>query len=164
MRREAAAGPGTTWTPAGSGNAAAPEQVRLHASCVVQSGRGVVLVGRSGTGKSDLALRLIDTGAVLVADDQLLVERCGERLLGRPAASLAGLIEVRGVGILRLPCCGSCPLDLLVELDRSGRIARLPDRTTREILGIGLPCLRVDPRAPSAVAAIRLSLIAERVA
>src|SRR5918995_2632352 len=81
----------------------------LHATCVELSGTGVVLLGASGSGKSDLALRLIDLGARLVADDQLAVERQGDRLLGRPAETLAGLLEVRGFGLVQLPWWAVCP-------------------------------------------------------
>lgn len=164
MRREVAPGPENTRIPARSERTAGTALLRLHGSCVHLGGRGVVLSGRSGSGKSDLALRLIDVGAVLVADDQLLIERAGGRLLGRPAETLVGLLEVRGLGILRLPCRVPCELDLVVELDRSGRMPRLPSRTSREILGVELPCIRIDPRTPSAAAAIRLVLTAERVA
>jgi HPr kinase/phosphorylase len=136
----------------------------LHASCVELSGKGVVLLGASGSGKSDLALRLIDLGGRLVADDQLAVERRGERLFGRPAETLAGLIEVRGFGIVKLPWCAVCPLGLAVELDPGGSLPRLPEPGSYELLGVRLPLLRLDPRAPSACAKVRLALAAERVA
>lgn len=136
----------------------------LHASCVELNQTGVVLRGPSGSGKSDLALRLIDAGARLIADDQLAVERVGERLLGRPAAALAGLLEVRGFGIVRLPHGEVCELGLVVDLDPQARPARLPEPFTVSLLGLALPCLRLDPQAPSACAKVRLALAAERVA
>jgi len=92
------------------------QAIWLHATCVELGGAGIVLLGPSGSGKSDLALRLIDRGARLVADDQLAVERQGDRLLGRPAAALAGLLEVRGFGIVKLPWQAVCPLGLAVGL------------------------------------------------
>jgi serine kinase of HPr protein (carbohydrate metabolism regulator) len=133
----------------------------LHASCVALSGTGVVLLGPSGCGKSDLALRLIDSGGQLVADDGLVVERRDDRLIGRPAEAVAGLIEVRGLGIMRLEHCASAPLGLVVVLGETE--ARLPERMTRELLGVALPCVRLDPRAPSTCAKIKLALRAERV-
>ncbi|MGH6896323.1 MAG: HPr kinase/phosphorylase [Geminicoccaceae bacterium] len=139
-------------------------RAQLHASCVALSGRGVVLLGPSGSGKSDLALRLIDAGGRLVADDRLVVERQGERLLGRPPEALAGLIEVRGLGIMRVEHCWSAPLGLVVELDETAPWPRLPERMTHELLGVALPYLRLDPRAPSTCAKIKLALGAERVA
>jgi serine kinase of HPr protein (carbohydrate metabolism regulator) len=136
---------------------------QIHASCVALSGVGVVLLGRSGSGKSDLALRLIDAGGLLVADDRLVVERQGGRLIGRAPAALAGLIEVRGLGIMRVEHCASAPLGLVVELDQEAARARLPERLTHEVLGVTLPCVRLDSRAPSSCAKIKLALGAERV-
>jgi HPr kinase/phosphorylase len=163
MRRDAAATgvlePLARATPA-SGSAAS---VWLHATCVELSGRGIVLLGPSGSGKSDLALRLIDRGARLVADDQLTVERQGDRLLGRPAEALAGLLEVRGYGIVKLPWRAPCPLGLAVGLDSVGPLPRLPEPESYDLLGVRLPYLRLDPRAASACAKIRLALTAERL-
>ncbi len=138
--------------------------VWLHASCVQLAGTGILLLGPSGSGKSDIALSLIDAGATLVADDQVRVECCEGRLFAGPAQALAGLLEVRGMGILRLPCCARTPLGLAVELDAIGPWPRLPEPTTYEVLGVGLRHVRLDPRAPSACAKIRVALAAERVA
>lgn len=143
--------------------AGAAERIRLHASCVAVDGRGVLISGPSGSGKSDLALRLIDGGAALVADDQLWVERVAEALIARPVPAVAGLLEVRGHGIVRLPHQASCPVHLSVALEVAGPIPRLPEPPARLLLGIELACLRVDPRAPSAAAVVRLALAAERV-
>ena len=144
---------------------AAPQaaHVWLHASCIQLGGVGVVLLGASGVGKSDLALRLIDAGALLVADDQLRVEVGPSGLLGRPAATLAGLLEVRGLGIVRLPYCRVSPLGLAVELDAAGPVLRLPEPSCHTVLGVGLRRLCLDPHEASAVAKIRLGLSAEQV-
>lgn len=123
----------------------------------------MVLLGPSGSGKSDLALRLIDAGGRLVADDGLVVERRGDRLIGRPAEAVAGLIEVRGLGIMRVEHCPSTPLGLVVALGDAGPWPRLPERMTHELLGVALPCVRLDSQAPSACAKIKLVLGAERV-
>ena len=136
---------------------------QLHASCVALSGVGVVLLGPSGSGKSDLALRLIDAGGLLVADDRLVVERHGDRLIGRAPAALAGLLEVRGLGIMRIEHCSSASLGLVVELDQAAARHRLPERRTHQVLGVTLPCIRLDSRAPSSCAKIKLALGAERV-
>jgi serine kinase of HPr protein (carbohydrate metabolism regulator) len=135
----------------------------LHASCVQQNGVGIVLLGASGAGKSDFALRLIDAGALLVADDRLQVEATGTGLVGRPAEALAGLLEVRGVGILRIPYCRASPLGLVVELDGAKPMIRMPQPATYAILGTALRLLHLDPRAASAVAKLRLALTAEQV-
>lgn len=137
--------------------------VWLHATCVQIDGIGVVLLGASGVGKSDLALRLIDGGALLVADDQLCVEPGETGLLGRPADNLAGLLEVRGLGIVRLPYCRVSPLGLVVELDRAGSVSRQPKPSTYALLGTDLRHLRLDPRQASADAKVRLALTAEQV-
>jgi HPr kinase/phosphorylase len=135
----------------------------LHATCVELGGTGVVLLGASGSGKSDLALRLIDAGACLVADDGLTIERRGDLLFGRPAPALAGLLEVRGFGIVKLPWCPESRLGLAVELLPDAPLARLPEPDPYELLGVALPLLRLDPRVPSAGAKIRLALAAERL-
>jgi HPr kinase/phosphorylase len=134
----------------------------LHATCVALSGAGVALVGPSGSGKSDLALRLIEAGGRLVADDRLVVERRGRQLIARPPAALAGLIEARGLGIMRIEHCPSVPLRLIVELGKA-RSARLPERRTSDLLGVALPCIRLDAQAPSTCAKIKLAVEAERV-
>jgi serine kinase of HPr protein (carbohydrate metabolism regulator) len=154
-----ASGPAASGQPLATPGAA---HVRLHATCVQLGGVGVVLLGASGVGKSDLALRLIDAGALLVADDQLEVEATPTGLLGRPAETLAGLLEVRGLGILRLPFCRESPLGLVVELD-ARPAPRLPEPSTWPILGIELRHLRLDPREASAAAKIRLALCADQV-
>jgi HPr kinase/phosphorylase len=140
-----------------------PAATGLHASCVALDESGIVLLGGSGSGKSDLALRLIDAGARLVADDRLMVERRGDLLFGRPPPALAGLLEVRGFGIVRLPWCAEGRLRLVVELDTDAALRRLPRPEPYRLLGLSLPCLRLDPRAPSAVAKVRLALTAEPI-
>jgi serine kinase of HPr protein (carbohydrate metabolism regulator) len=139
-------------------------RAQLHASCVALGGLGVVLRGPPASGKSDLALRLIDAGGRLVADDRLLVERRGEQLIGRAPEALAGLIEVRGLGIMRVEHCAGAPLGLVVELDGAASWPRLPEPMTHELLGVALPFFRLDPRASSTCAKIKLALAAERVA
>lgn len=163
MRRDAAEiglvdAPGRA-TTAGSGAGS----VRLHATCVELEATGVILLGPSGSGKSDLALRLVDAGARLVGDDRLEVERRGDLLFGRPAAALAGLLEVRGFGIVKLPWRPESPLGLAVTLQPEAALVRLPEPETYDLLGVPLPHLRLDPRAPSACAKIRLALVAERL-
>ena len=139
------------------------EVLRLHATCVALHGQGVLLRGRSGAGKSDLALRLIDRGAVLVADDQVLIERRGAALAARAPDRLHGLIEVRGIGILRIAARAGAPVALVVELTPRRLIERLPPPVSCRLLGVARPLIRVDPEAPSAPAAVRLALAAERV-
>lgn len=98
----------------------------IHATCVAIDGRGVLLIAASGAGKSDLALRLIDRGAVLVSDDytQVTLSDDGTPVASAPA-SIAGQIEVRGIGIVRMPYVSAIPVRLAVDLDRTPE--RMPD-------------------------------------
>ena len=130
----------------------------LHASCVVWQEMGVLLRGPSGIGKSDLALRLIDHGAVLVADDRVLIERDGDRLLASPPEILAGLLEVRGLGILRFPHQAKAPIRLVVQLVELSEMERLPESATEDILGISLPLRLLSAREPSAHTKVRLAM------
>ena len=134
----------------------------VHGSAVQIMERGILLLGPSASGKSDLALRLIDAGAVLIADDQVGLVCENGRLLARPPARLAGMIELRGIGIMRVPY-RSAPLDLAVDLELSVAVEQLPEPETISYLGVDLPKIRLDARAPSAVARIKMVLGAERV-
>ncbi|MBX3497951.1 MAG: HPr kinase/phosphatase C-terminal domain-containing protein [Alphaproteobacteria bacterium] len=135
----------------------------MHATCVALPEGGVLLRGGSGAGKSDLALRLIDGGARLVADDRTELTREGDRLIARAPSSIAGLIEARGVGILRLPPQRLAPqatVALIVDLVDPARIERLPEAATEDLLGIALPRVALAPFEASAPAKIRLALLA----
>lgn len=100
--------------------------VNIHASCVAIGRRGILLLGASGAGKSEIALRLIDRGAVLVADDRTLLSVKNGVLRAAAPASIRGLIEIRGLGIVALPARASIAVTLVVRLGRAGK--RLPDR------------------------------------
>lgn len=131
---------------------------RLHATTVAIGAVGVAIEGPSGGGKSDLALRLIDGGARLVADDQTLVERRGDGLVARVPDAIAGLLEVRGLGIIQMPYLAEVPLRLIVVAAVATSIERLPVPESRELLGVPLPMLRLDPFAVSAAAKVRLAV------
>jgi len=123
---------------------------RYHAGCVDRAGAGVLLMGGAGSGKSDLALRLLSLGFGLVADDQVLV-RDG---IAQAPSELAGLLEVRGLGIFRLPYVTETRLALVVEL--AAPEARLPMPARHRELD--LPLVRIDPRAASAPQRVVLAL------
>ncbi len=123
--------------------------MRIHASCAARADQGVLLLGPPGAGKSDLLLRLLDRGYALVADDQ--VEITGTRATA-PAA-LAGLLEIRGLGIVRRPFRANVDLVLAVTL---GRAERLPMPCRYE--NIDLPMILVDPFAASAPIVIGVAL------
>ncbi len=139
----------------------APER-QIHATCVALGRTGVLIRGPSGSGKSDLALRLIDRGAVLVADDRVVLRRDGGRISARAPATLAGLLEVRGLGLVRLGHRRRAALGLVVDLAAAAGIERLPRSATCSLLGLALPRIRLDPRQASAPAKLRLALSARR--
>jgi len=127
---------------------------------VAVDGAGVLLRGPSGSGKSDLALRLIDGGAALVADDGVELRRAGGRLVaslpGSAPASVRGRLEVRGVGILPVPFVAEAPVVLAVEL---GVLPdRLPEPEMAQWLGVDVPLLRLAGLEPSAPAKVRLAV------
>jgi serine kinase of HPr protein (carbohydrate metabolism regulator) len=131
---------------------------QLHASCVAIGGRGVLIRGRPGAGKSDLALRLIDAGARLVADDRVAVARRGDTLVATAPRAIRGLIEARGLGILAVRPAARARLRLIVDLVPAGRVARLPRPATRTILGVRLPRLALAAFEASAAAKVRLAV------
>jgi HPr kinase/phosphorylase len=107
----------------------------LHASCVAVEGQGLLILGPAGSGKSSLALRLISLGAALVSDDLTRVTRSGDRLVAScPNPDLQGLIEARGLGILRAPKVESAELSLAIDMGQIER-ERLPTFRTVTILG-----------------------------
>jgi len=130
----------------------------VHGSCVVWPQGAVLLRGGSGAGKSDLALRAIDLGAELVADDQIWLRRDRDRVLAEPPPNLAGLIEVRGVGILAIGHRAPAPLVLVVDLVADELVERLPEPQSTELIGINLPLLRLSPWPASAAGKVRLAV------
>ena len=119
--------------------------------------RGVLIEGPSGSGKSDLALRALDQGFRLVADDRVLVWACEGRLYGRAPETLSGLIEARGVGVLPVAPVAFCDIALLVRLEAP---ERLPDPATETILGVAVLRLAADPFALSTPAKLSRALTA----
>jgi serine kinase of HPr protein (carbohydrate metabolism regulator) len=132
--------------------------ILVHATAIAIDGRAVLLRGPSGAGKSDLALRLIDSGARLVADDQVELRRAGERVLVTAPAALAGLIEVRGVGILRIEAMTEATLVLLVDLVPWAKVDRFPESRCEDVLGVAVPSIALSPLEASAAAKLRLAL------
>lgn len=114
-----------------------PPAVNLHASCVAVEGRGVLILGPSGSGKSALALRLMGFGARLVADDRTDITVQDGALIASAPDTLRGLIEARGVGILRADPVPFAPLVLVVDLGQQ-ETDRLPPRRSVTISGMAL--------------------------
>lgn len=135
------------------------ESQPVHASCVTFGLRGVLILGEPGSGKSSLALALIERGAMLVGDDYLHVEPAGNGVRARPVATLAGLIEVRGLGVLRLPWRRVCTLALQVRL--SGAVVeRYPSTTLADIAGAPLPLVALQAHATGNARVVELALSA----
>jgi serine kinase of HPr protein (carbohydrate metabolism regulator) len=129
----------------------------LHASTVALDGRAVVIMGPSGSGKSDLALRLLDRGFILVSDDRTVVKRDGTRVIASPPPNIAGKLEIRGIGIVDMETVGDAPVALLVEL--TSEIQRLPDENReRPVLGVKLPLISIDAMTASAPSKVALAL------
>lgn len=130
---------------------------RLHASCVAVNGQGVLLIGPSGSGKSDLALRLIDQGAQLVSDDQVELSARDGTLIANAPEAIFGLLEIRGIGIVKTTALAACRVALVVDLARKEGLPRMPDPADRvtNLLGISMPFCRLDAFEKSCVAKIR---------
>jgi serine kinase of HPr protein (carbohydrate metabolism regulator) len=138
---------------------------RVHATCVAlrqgRTWRAVLLRGPSGAGKSDLALRLIENGWRLVADDQTELSRQGRTVIATAPARIAGLIEARGLGIVKVgrdQLVRRAVVALLVDLARPERIERLPEPASESVLGIDLPVVSLPPFEASASAKLHLAL------
>ena len=129
----------------------------LHASCVVSDGRAVLITGPSGSGKSDLALRLIDRGFTLVSDDRTILRKDGSRLIASAPETIRGKLEIRGIGIVDMASVNDVPVALVVEL--TGDMQRMPDDSQeRLILGAGIPLINVNAMTPSAPAKVVVAL------
>jgi serine kinase of HPr protein (carbohydrate metabolism regulator) len=129
----------------------------IHASTVASDGRAVLISGPSGSGKSDLALRLLDRGFTLVSDDQTIVRRDGDRLVASAPPTIKGKLEIRGIGIVEMNTVNDVPVALFVEL--TSEIMRLPDdRRERPVLGVNLPLVSVDAMTASAASKVALAL------
>lgn len=129
----------------------------LHATSVAIDGQAILLCGPSGAGKSDLALRLIDRGATLVSDDYTLVKRIDGRLIATAPVTIAGRMEVRGIGIVAMPHVDDAPVALLVDL--FDVVDRMPlEPLFRAVAGIDVRVVKIAPREASAPIKVELAL------
>lgn len=129
----------------------------IHASTVALDGRAVLICGPSGSGKSDLALRLLDRGFQLVSDDRTIVRRQGDRLIASAPPTIHGKLEVRGVGIVNVGPVSDVPLCLIVDL--ASDVQRLPDENReRMLLGVPIPLVSLDALTASAPSKVALAL------
>ncbi len=129
----------------------------IHATCVAIEDQAVLLVGPSGSGKSDLALRLLDRGAILVSDDYTIVTRKGQTATARAPETIKGKMEVRGVGIITLPSIQDVAISGIFDLTEP--MDRLPNlEARRAIAGISLPLAGIRPFEATAPLKIELAL------
>jgi serine kinase of HPr protein (carbohydrate metabolism regulator) len=136
--------------------------VILHAGLIALPGphgwRGVLIEGPSGAGKSDLALRALDAGWALVADDRTLIWPCEARLYGRAPDVIGGLVEVRGLGVVGYPRRAFAEVVLVARCVPPGAVERVPDAERRDIFGLSLPVLQLHALEASAPLKLRQAL------
>ena len=146
----------------------------VHGTCVAITGpdtsvRAALLRGAPGSGKSDLALRFISHfggdgssghSALLVSDDQVLLSRDGDTLLARPPGTIAGRLEVRGIGIVEVDHCGQAPLAVIVDLASADEVPRIPEDPLpwEDVLGVSVPVLKLYPFEISGPVKLKLAL------
>jgi len=128
------------------------DTVIIHATCVGVNGGGLLIVGRSGVGKSALALRMMSLGAALVADDRVMLTMVGDTAVADAPPAIRGLIEARGVGLLKAKPAGPVSIRFVADLDQEEQ-ARLPEPVTTLVLRQTVPLLQVAgvPNLPAAL-------------
>lgn len=132
--------------------------ITIHATTIAIDGAGAILRGPSGSGKSDLALRLIDRGAQLIADDQTVLFIEDGRLMAQAPPEIAGKMEVRGVGVIPVGPPAVAPVALLIDLVDLDDVPRIPTYERVELVGFKVPAIKLDPFELSAAAKVRLAL------
>ncbi len=135
----------------------------VHGSAVAIDGRGILIRGRSGSGKSSLVLGLIDRDPArtrLVADDRVALAVDGDRLVATVPAAIAGKLEVRGIGVVDLPHVPSCPVALVVDIRPPAECERMPaaGALATTLLGIAVPRFMLPHGAPDGPARVRFAL------
>ncbi len=130
---------------------------KVHSTSVVIEDAGVMITGKSGFGKSDLALRLIDSGATLISDDVTICEKIGDSIFLFPPNETKGLLEVREIGIMTVPYIENIKLSLFVELVET-EIDRLPQKSFKKLLNIKINKIKIQGKNSSSVAKIKLKI------
>ena len=130
---------------------------KFHSTSVVIEDLGILIRGQSGSGKSDLALRLIDSGATLISDDLTICKKIGDYLYLCPHSKTKGLLEVREIGIMTVPYVENIKLNLVVELVEK-KFERIPRVMNCSILGLKFPKIKIFGKSSSAVAKIKIKL------
>lgn len=134
----------------------------VHGTCIALGARAVLLRGPSGAGKSDLAFRLVREDASgetrLVADDQVVLREASSRLVASAPSVLAGLVELRGLGLVALPSIPEAPVALIADLVARVSVPRIAEPRHETILGIRLPVIALHAFDCTATAKLRLAL------
>jgi len=138
---------------------------QIHATCIEVDGVGVLIRGASGSGKSDLALRLIDAGATLVADDRVDLRRVGPDVSASAPHEIAGMLEVRGIGIVKMAHQASVMVRLVVELVSPDKVERLPEPAICHYMDVAVCLVNLAPFEVSATTKVRsaVALAANRI-
>ena len=130
---------------------------QFHGTSVVIEDCGIMIIGNSGSGKSDLALRLIDNGATLISDDITICKKKNKKIFLLPSKETRGLLEVREVGIITVPYVENIELRMIVELKNVDQ-ERYPEHSEKTILGLKLPRLLINGKNPSSVIKVKVKL------
>ena len=130
----------------------------IYATAVFYQDSGILIRGPSGSGKSDLAIRLIEDGANLIADDYVRIDTAGNKILLSPPKNIAGLIEVRGIGIINMESIKDVPLRVIFDLKPTSSINRMPENLTEIIEGISIPVVEISAFECSVLSKIKIFL------
>ncbi|MBO42395.1 MAG: hypothetical protein CMM28_01595 [Rhodospirillaceae bacterium] len=130
----------------------------VHGTVIAIDGNGLLLQGKSGSGKSDLALRFLEVGARLVADDQAILRVANGQVFAEAPPQLFGRLEIRGIGIVDVPVIPKVCVSMVVLLRPKNEIERLPESDSMEILGVTVPVIFISAFEASAVAKIRFAI------
>ena len=130
---------------------------RIHGSSVAVEDNGILIIGHSGSVKSDLALRLIDSGGTLISDDQTLCLKKQNEIFLFSIEAIYGLLEIRNMGIIKVPYVENVKMKIIVSLVKKKK-ERLYPKNEKRLLGLNFPHLELEPNEISAVAKIKLKL------
>ena len=133
------------------------ELKRVHSSAIVLEDNGILIIGDSGSGKSDLALRLIDSGATLISDDITICEKKKNLIYLSAPLETRGLLEVREVGIITVPFVEGIILRMIVKLEAGG-LERIPQKNNYKIFGQKIPMLTINGKNSSSVVKVKVKL------
>ena len=133
------------------------ELKRVHSSAIVLEDNGILIIGDSGSGKSDLALRLIDSGATLISDDITICEKKKNLIYLSAPSETKGMLEVREVGIITVPFVEGIILRMIVKLE-AGRLERIPQKNNYKIFGQKIPMLTINGKNSSSVVKVKVKL------